>query len=156
LHARGGLGEVHLAEDMELVRAVALKRVRADRVTDPGSIRRFLREAEITARLEHPGIVPVYGLVYDEAGQPGSSMRFGEGETLRELCDRFHQASAAGARSPQRQQGGLSSLAGAAGSGGERRLLFRQLLNHFIAACNAVAYAHSRGVLHRDLKPSNI
>jgi serine/threonine-protein kinase len=153
LYARGGLGEVHLAEDTELVRVVALKRVRPDRITDPGSIRRFLREAEITARLEHPGIVPVYGLVYDAAGQPAYAMRFVEGSTLKEAIDRYHAASfsrepPASAR-PALTRGSRLNEA-------ERRLAFRQLLHHFIAACNAVAYAHNRGVLHRDLKPSNI
>src|SRR5215470_18120439 len=100
LHAQGGLGEVHVAADAELGRTVALKRVRADRRVD-GSIHRFLREAEITARLEHPGIVPVYGLVPDEDGQPAYAMRFVEGETLKHAIDRFHQSDA-GPRSERR------------------------------------------------------
>src|SRR5262245_36216669 len=135
LYAQGGLGEVHVAADSELGRTVALKRVRPDRLAE-GSIHRFLREAEITARLEHPGIVPVYGLVSDEDGQPTYAMRFVEGETLKEAIDRFHR--------------------GEPSSPSERRLAFRQLLDHFRAACQAVAYAHSRGVLHRDLKPANL
>jgi serine/threonine-protein kinase len=126
---------VHVAADAELGRTVALKRVRADRRAE-GSVHRFLREAEITARLEHPGIVPVYGLVPDEDGQPCYAMRFVEGETLKDAIDRFHRGDLA--------------------SPSERRLTFRQLLDHFRNACNAVAYAHSRGVLHRDLKPANI
>src|SRR5262245_25416015 len=69
LHATGGLGEVHLAEDAELHRPVALKRIQAERADDAGSRRRFLREAEITARLQHPGIVPVYGLTADAEGR---------------------------------------------------------------------------------------
>src|SRR5262245_23018324 len=92
LHAQGGLGEVHLAEDTELGRSVALKRVRADHAGHADSLRRFLREAEITARLEHPGIVPVYGLVCDEHGQPAYAMRYVEGDTLKEAADRYHQA----------------------------------------------------------------
>jgi serine/threonine-protein kinase len=130
LHAQGGLGEVHVAEDTELGRAVALKRIKSDRRTDPGSVRRFLREAEITARLEHPGIVPVHGLVRDADGQPAYAMRFVEGETLRQALDDYQ-------RVPD-------------------RLGFRRLLGHFVAACKTVAYAHSRGVIHRDLKPANI
>jgi serine/threonine-protein kinase len=136
LHARGGVGEVHVAEDAELGRTVALKRVRNDRQAEGGSLHRFLREAEITARLEHPGIVPVYGLVPDEDGHPCYAMRFVEGETLKDAIDRFHR--------------------GEPNSPAERRLAFRQLLDHFRSACQAVAYAHSRGVIHRDLKPSNI
>lgn len=135
LHAQGGLGEVHVAEDAELGRQVALKRIRSDRSADAASRRRFLREAEITARLEHPGIVPVYGLVREADGQPAYAMRFVEGQTLKQAVDRYY-AGAYGSPS-----GGLE---------------FRQLLSHFVAACNAVAYAHARGVLHRDLKPSNI
>src|SRR5262245_25189241 len=81
LHAKGGLGEVHLAEDTELGRSVALKRIQDRHADQVGSVTRFLREAEITARLEHPGIVPVYGLVRDDAGQPSYAMRFVEGDT---------------------------------------------------------------------------
>src|SRR5262249_10762501 len=90
LHAQGGLGEVHVATDAELGRTVALKRVRPARLAE-GSLHRFLREAEITARLEHPGIVPVYGLVREEDGQPAYAMRFVEGETLKDAIDRYHR-----------------------------------------------------------------
>src|SRR5262249_33072556 len=100
--------------------------------------RRFLAEAEITGRLEHPGIVPVYGLVRDADGQPCYAMRFIEGETFHDAIARFHRAERPG-RDP-----------------GERRLALRQLLGQFVAVCNTVAYAHARGVIHRDLKPANI
>src|SRR5690348_7791495 len=63
LHARGGLGEVFVAQDEELQREVALKSIKPDRAEDPDCQRRFLLEAAITGRLEHPGVVPVYGLV---------------------------------------------------------------------------------------------
>jgi eukaryotic-like serine/threonine-protein kinase len=131
LHAKGGLGEVHVAQDTELRRTVALKRLQDLHAGRAASVQRFLREAEITAHLEHPGIVPVYGLVHDADGRPAYAMRFVEGDSLRQAADRYHAAP-------------------------PDRLAFRQLLGHFVAACNAVAYAHSRGVLHRDLKPSNI
>jgi serine/threonine-protein kinase len=137
-HAKGGLGEVYVAEDAELHREVALKRMQARSAQDPASRRRFLLEAEITGRLEHPGIVPVYGLVQDDNGQPSYAMRFIQGETLQQAIRRFHEAEQPG-RSPD-----------------ERRLALRQLLGRLIAVCNTVAYAHSRGVLHRDLKPANI
>src|SRR5262245_45615965 len=64
-HARGGLGEVFRATDPTLHRTVAVKRLQAHRSTDPSSLRRFLVEAEVTARLEHPGVVPVYALYPD-------------------------------------------------------------------------------------------
>src|SRR5262249_38909544 len=89
-HAKGGLGEVHIAVDEELKRDVALKRIQERCAKDPEARRRFLNEAEITAKLEHPGIVPVYGLVQDEHGQPCYAMRFIEGESLAEPIKRVH------------------------------------------------------------------
>jgi serine/threonine protein kinase len=84
LHAQGGLGEIHVAADAELGRTVALKRVRPDRLAEGGNRHRFLREAEITAWLEHPGIVPAYGLTPDEDGQPAYAMRFVEEQSRPE------------------------------------------------------------------------
>jgi serine/threonine-protein kinase len=138
LHATGGLGEVYTAEDLELGRRVALKRIVPARADDPDSRRRFLREAEITARLEHPGVVPVYGLVQDCDGRPYYAMRFVEGESLHDAVRAFHSADRAH-RDPR-----------------ERRLELRDLLTRFVTICQTVAYAHSRGVIHRDLKPANI
>jgi serine/threonine protein kinase len=138
-HAKGGLGEVHLAEDAALRRRVALKRMRPPHAADPYSRRRFLREAEVTARLEHPGVVTVYSLVEGDGGQPGYAMRFIEGESLKDALDRFHQADRKSARDAGGQALGL-----------------RELLGRFVGVCNTVAYAHSRGILHRDLKPANV
>ncbi|HEX5270291.1 MAG TPA: serine/threonine-protein kinase, partial [Gemmataceae bacterium] len=137
-HARGGLGEVLVAHDEELRRDVALKRIRPSPGDDGQRRGRFLREAELTGRLEHPGIVPVYAVGQDDAGQPWYAMRFIQGETLAEAIARFH-GSGGPARDP-----------------GERGLALRQLLGRFVGACNAVAYAHHQGIVHRDLKPSNI
>ena len=139
LHARGGLGEVFAAYDEELHREVALKRVQPGRADDEESCKRFLLEAEVTGRLEHPGIVPVYSLSTDRVGKPFYTMRFVKGESLKEAIGRFHNLGS----------GSKDALK-------ERSLALRDLLNRFIAVCNAVAYAHSRGVLHRDLKPSNV
>jgi serine/threonine-protein kinase len=137
-HARGGLGEVWVAHDEEFQREVALKRIREDHADDAESRRRFLREAEVTGRLEHPGIVPAYGLTHDADGRPCYAMRLVRGGTLKDAIQRFHQADIPG-RDP-----------------GERSLALRQLLGRFIAVCQAVAYAHGRGIVHRDLKPSNV
>ena len=133
-HAQGGLGEVFVAEDQEVHREVALKEIKREHACREDSRSRFLLEAEITGGLEHPGIVPVYGLgVYDD-GRPFYAMRFIKGDNLKAAIARFH------ASAPAR----LDSLE------------FRQLLGRFVDVCQAVGYAHSRGVLHRDLKPGNV
>jgi serine/threonine-protein kinase len=135
-HAGGGLGQVFVAEDAELHREVALKEIRPQFADDPGCRRRFVLEAEVTGGLEHPGVVPVYGLGVYPDGRPFYAMRFIRGESLQKAIDQFHTAG-----KPDR---------------GERRLAFRHLLRRFTDVCNALAYAHSRGVLHRDLKPANV
>jgi tetratricopeptide (TPR) repeat protein/tRNA A-37 threonylcarbamoyl transferase component Bud32 len=137
-HARGGLGEVFVAEDNELGRNVALKEIQNQYAHDMVSRERFVREAEITGGLEHPGIVPVYGLGTYADGRPFYAMRFIKGDNLRQALQRFHGEP------------------GALPARGFDSLNYRQLVQRFIDVCNAVAYAHSRGVLHRDLKPGNI
>ena len=89
-HARGGLGEVFLALDPELDRQVALKELQEHHAFDQVSQSRFLREARVTGRLEHPGIVPVYGLGRHPDGRPYYAMRLIEGETLKQAIERFH------------------------------------------------------------------
>jgi serine/threonine-protein kinase len=137
LHAEGGLGKVSVARDDELDREVALKEIREYYSDDTTARSRFLREARITGGLEHPGIVPVYGLGAYPDGRPFYAMRFVQGESLAEAIGRFHED-------------------GATQTPGERELALRRLLQHFIDVCNTVAYAHDRGVLHRDLKPANV
>jgi formylglycine-generating enzyme required for sulfatase activity/serine/threonine protein kinase len=137
-HARGGLGEVFVARDQELHRDVALKEIQERHAGHPESRARFLLEAEVTGSLEHPGIVPVYGLGRYADGRPYYAMRFVQGDSLKDAIDAFHQADR-GRRSTS-----------------ERSLALRQLLRRFVDVCNAIAYAHSRGVLHRDIKPANV
>ncbi len=138
LHRTGGLGAVYVARDEELHREVALKEIRDRHAHDPDSRSRFLQEAEITGRLEHPGIIPVYGLGTYADGRPFYAMRFIKGDNLKDAIAHFHEADVPG-RDP-----------------GERALALRELLGRFLDVCNAMAYAHSRGILHRDLKPNNI
>lgn len=137
-HARGGLGEVHLAWDEELGRYVALKEMRAEYAQSPALRARFEREAEVNGKLEHPGIVPVHGMGRHVDGRPYYAMRFVRGETLQKALDRFHEEESAE----------LSPTQWA--------VRIRHLIRPFLVVCDAIAYAHSRGVLHRDLKPSNI
>jgi eukaryotic-like serine/threonine-protein kinase len=89
-HAQGGLGVVSVARDVELGREVALKEMQADHAEDPESCGRFVREAEVTGGLEHPGIVPVYGLGHYADGRPYYAMRFIRGETLQEAIRKLH------------------------------------------------------------------
>ena len=89
-HARGGLGAVFVALDAELNREVALKQILDHHADDPVSRQRFLIEAEITGGLEHPGIVPVYGLGTYGDGRPYYAMRFIKGDSLKEAIERFH------------------------------------------------------------------
>jgi WD40 repeat protein/tRNA A-37 threonylcarbamoyl transferase component Bud32 len=123
-HARGGLGRVVRAVDKRLGRTVAVKELLRH---DASNEARFLREAMITARLEHPGIVPVHEAGRWPNGDPYYVMKLVEGRTLKELIDE---------RKTLRER-----LA---------------LLPHVIAIADAVGYAHSEGVIHRDLKPSNV
>ena len=137
-HARGGLGEVFVALDSELHREVALKQILEKHADDPVSRQRFVLEAEVTGGLEHPGIVPVYGLGTYGSGRPYYAMRFIKGDSLKEAIEQFH-ADISLKNDP-----------------GRRSFELRKRLRRFLDVCNAIDYAHSRGVIHRDIKPANI
>ena len=135
-HGQGGLGRVSVATDLELDRRVALKELLDHRSDDPASRARFVLEAEVTGKLEHPGIVPVYGLGLAADGRPYYATRFIRGESLAVAVARTRRLA-------------NNDPAGAG-------LRLRELLLRFAALCDAISYAHSRGVLHRDLKPANV
>ena len=135
--AHGGLGSVFVARDTKLHREIALKCVRRKIAHDEPSIDRFLVEAEVTGRLDHPGIVPVYGLGRLPDGRPFYAMRYIQGESLDDAASRYHA-----------ETGKLDE--------GARRMALRKLLTHFVAACQTIAYAHRRGIVHRDMKPAHI
>jgi serine/threonine-protein kinase len=136
-HARGGLGEVFVAWDRELGRHVALKEIRPEFADNTRARSRFVREAEVNGNLEHPGIVPVYGLGIGEGGRPYYAMRFVQGETLQDAIERLRKENRG-----TRVATWIAQI--------------RPLLRRFLVVCEAIEYAHSRGVLHRDLKPANI
>ena len=137
VHGEGGLGRVWLAHDTDLNRKVALKEVRLDRTADVRTLRRFLKEAQVTGQLEHPNIVPVYELARrKEDDRPFYTMRFVEGRTLGQQIAEFHRDRA--------------------GKPASRLDWQRRLLEPFLKICEAIGYAHSRNVIHRDLKPENV
>jgi len=136
VHAVGGMGRVWLAEDGQLKREVALKELRPDHANNAKTAARFIREALLTAQLEHPGVVPVYELTARSGTtQPFYAMRFVRGGTLSEAIHSYHAQRGTG------QAGSLELV---------------RLLTAFTAICNTIAYAHSRGVIHRDLKGDNV
>jgi serine/threonine-protein kinase len=95
-HARGGLDEVFVARDEELHREVALKEIQGRHADHADSRARFVREAEVTSGLEHPGIVPVYGLGHYADGRPCYAMRFIRGDSLQQPSEVFHKADVPG------------------------------------------------------------
>jgi serine/threonine-protein kinase len=129
----GGMGEVLLAHDEHIGREVAVKRIRALEPTAE-ELSRFLREARVQGRLEHPAVVPVHDLAIDRDGRPFFVMKRLTGTTLQELLVRLR--------------------AGPGGDGGAA--VRRRMLRAFVDVCLAIEFAHSRGIVHRDLKPANI
>jgi eukaryotic-like serine/threonine-protein kinase len=131
---RGGMGRVLEARDPQLRRVVAAKILRTHTEIDAVRLARFVAEAQITSQLEHPGIVPVHEMGFTGDGQLFFTMKKVQGDSLLEVVRKLRR--------------------------GEREARERwsrhRLLNAFVQVCNAVAYAHDRGVLHRDLKPENI
>ncbi|APR75849.1 serine/threonine protein kinase [Minicystis rosea] len=131
---RGGFGEVRRVYDRELSRVVALKLLRPHVRDAPRQRARFLAEIKLAAGLNHPGIIAIldHGELSD--GQLWFTMPEVRGRTLRAVIDE----------------------AFAPGDGVETPVRRRRLLDVFARVCEAVAYAHSRGVIHRDLKPENV
>jgi PAS domain S-box-containing protein len=136
LHASGGIGRVWRAQDRQLGREVAVKELLPDKAASSKTAARFLREARLTGQLEHPGVVPVYELAYrPDTKQPFYTMRFVRGRTFSSAIEAYHEKRLAGESEPPE---------------------FLSLLAAFVAVCNTIAYAHSRGVVHRDLKGDNV
>ncbi len=131
--AQGGMGAVYRAIDPELGRPVAIKVILAGCRAAEGELARFLREAQVTGQLQHPNIPPLYELSSTPDGQVYFAMKLIEGRSLAEIL-------------ALRSRTGPAALAAAR----------TELLGALVKVCDALAYAHSRGVIHRDLKPANI
>jgi serine/threonine-protein kinase len=128
---RGGMGRIHPATDRNLLRHVAMKRLDKELAREPFYTGGFIGEAQITGQLEHPNIVPVHELAISPEGVPYFTMKLIRGTDLhRWLGDRSRRPG-----STERLQEGLEI---------------------FLKICDALAYAHHRGVIHRDIKPENI
>ncbi len=125
--AHGGMGAILTATDRTLGRVVAMKMLLDGKDAAPEQQKRFLHEARILGKLEHPNIVPVYELALNECDETYYTMKLVRGRTLAELLDE------AGGRLDAARAGAI----------------FRKV-------CEGIAYAHSRGILHRDIKPQNV
>ncbi len=132
--ARGGMGVILEAVDPDLGRAIAIKVLPPDDRAGAEGVRRFLREARITGQLEHPNIVPIHELGRTPDGLAYFSMKLVRGRSMEDVL--------LGLRRVRSTEELLAAR--------------RKLLGDFLRVCEAVAYAHSRGVIHRDLKPANI
>jgi len=128
------MGEVHLCEDRQIGRRIAVKTLRADRKSSAAAMARFVREARVQGQLEHPAVLPVYDLGIDTEGDVYFTMKRVRGETLEDV---------------------ISGLAR-----GDETLVAEydqhRLLSDFARICLAVHFANEHGVVHRDLKPANV
>jgi len=130
--ADGGIGRVWLAQDKQVQREVVLKQLLPSYQDSEGARTRFVHEAQVTGSLQHPNIVPVYSMNWDNADSPFYTMKYIRGETLARRLEDHHRNS--------EMEGGN----------------FQLLLSSFLSVCQAIAYSHEQGVVHRDLKPENI
>src|SRR5262249_988624 len=130
--ARGGMGAVLRAIDCDIRREVAVKYMLD--ASDPMKQARFVEEAQINGQLEHPNIVPVYDLGIDAQKRPFIMMKMVKGRSLKEVLDQLRD-------NPK--------IA-------DKEFTLGRLLNILVNVCNALSFAHARGVIHRDLKPANI
>jgi len=125
--ARGGMGSIRRLYDAELRRHIAMKVIDPELGTDPGAAQRFIDEARITGWLDHANVVPVHDIAIDDRGAASYTMKLVAGQTLTEVI---------AAQKTQRD--------------------LERILQSLIKVCDALSFAHSRGVVHRDLKPDNV
>lgn len=132
--ARGGMGSILEAEDLKLSRTVAAKVALLESEVDEVTKRRFQREAEVLAQLAHPNIVPIYDIVWEGGVPLFYTMKLVKGRTLQTILNDLRKEDSATLRDYP----------------------LNELLDIFRKSCDAIAFAHSKGVLHRDIKPDNI
>jgi len=142
----GGMGVVYLAYDHDCNRQVAIKKIRPEYRDDPLVIRRFLAEADLTAGLEHPGIIPIYAIGIDDQGEDFYAMRLIRQSGATNLAMAIHEFHNDLSRSTRPDQEHRS----------HRLDQLRQLIRTLVNVTDTIAYTHSHGIVHRDLKPANI
>ena len=130
----GSMGAIHGARDLNLGRTVAMKVILEGTLANRQNLYRFVREAQVMGQLDHPNIAPVYELSVDDDDRVYYTMKYVRGHTLKDVLKRIHS--------------------------GDRKMIGQyplgKLLSVFQKVCDAMSFAHSKGVLHRDLKPENI
>ena len=131
---QGGMKAIWEVDDHRTARKVAMALIQDSRIASEEDIDSFLYEARLTANLQHPNIIPIYDIAVDENGNPYFTMKALKGETLGEIIGKLREGDSAYAK----------------------RYTRTRLLGIFLKVCNAIGYAHSKGVIHLDLKPSNI
>jgi len=131
---QGGMKAIWEVDDHRTTRKVAMALIQDARIASKDDIDSFLYEARLTANLQHPNIIPIYDIALDENGNPYFTMKALKGETLGEIIK-------------QQSEGNAEY---------SKRYTRTRLLGIFLKVCNAIDYAHSKGVIHLDLKPSNI
>ncbi|HSR88423.1 MAG TPA: serine/threonine-protein kinase, partial [Pontiella sp.] len=131
---QGGMKAIWEVDDHRTARKVAMALIQDSRIASAEDIDSFLYEARLTANLQHPNIIPIYDIAVDESGNPYFTMKALKGETLGEILK-------------QLSDGNEEYRA---------RYTRTRLLGIFLKVCNAIDYAHTKGVIHLDLKPSNV
>ena len=133
--AEGGMGLISAVYDQDLKRTLVMKVMRPDQIAEPQVVKEFVDEARITAQLQHPNIVPVHDIGVDDTGDaPFYTMKLVEGESLLQIIDEIEDEN------PEYL----------------KRFDLFVLLGIFRKVCDAINFAHSRGIIHRDIKPENI
>ncbi|WP_372807761.1 protein kinase domain-containing protein [Pontiella sp.] len=131
---QGGMKAIWEVDDHRTARKVAMALIQDSRIASEDDIDSFLYEARLTANLQHPNIIPIYDIALDENGNPYFTMKSLKGETLGEIIAQLRNNNAEYVK----------------------RYTRTRLLSIFLKVCNAIDYAHTKGVIHLDLKPSNI
>ena len=132
--ARGGVGAIHMVRDRDLMRRLVMKTLIEGHEVSPYVKAKFVEEAQITAQLEHPNIIPVHDFGYFSGGEIFFTMKLVSGRTLKDIVRALRKSE------------------------GDARVEFplARMLGVFLQVCQAIRFAHSRGVIHRDIKTSNI